>query len=1090
MVLTKRVRSKLLLLTTAFALTFTSYSALGSPKANAFTSSDGDTAIQAFNAKFWDSSAKLFWKNSNRGSNYMDFWIEAELWETVMDAYLHTSDAGLKAQLRTQIDDIFDGTVAKYGEDWTNNHFNDDIMWWAMGSARAYEITKNQKYLDKAKYYFDFVYNTQWDDSFANGGIWWMNTDHSTKNACINFPAAEAAVYLYNITKDDHYLDAATRIYRWSKTMLTDGNGKVFDRIEMEKGAVPDATHYNQGTFIGAAVGLYQITGNTVYLDDAVKAASFTKDHLVDENRLLRYEGPNHDLKGGKTILLRNLAYLQKAVNERSESTYKQFAADFNYWAAFNAQTAWNNRNADNIVDGNWSGQLLSGTYEAWASSGAVEALSVLQSQDVNLGGYASKNPFNKVEAESYNVGTGFVMEGSPDGSLQLGGIQPGYYAAYKNVDFGSEGAIGFIARAASGTRGGNIEIRLDSLNGTKVGTLNVEGTGGWNNFTDAVTVLKDDQGNPSKVTGVHDVYLVFTKTNDQYLFNLNWFKFTTTDPTKSDAYARLKAGNFDFSSGLSKNADWGFLDGIKNNAYASYKGIDFGSGAAGVTFHVTSGNQGGTIEVKLDSLDGPTAGVIGIPALGNWNNWVDLMANIDDTKAVGVHDVYLVFHGTNGSDAPCNLDWFTFTTVKGKARDAYGKLEAENYTSGVGLGTENGGGQTYLAGIYGPNKPYAMYNYIDFGTQSPSKFYVNAASATGGGTIEVRVDSMSGPVIATSSVSGTGGWQDFKVTSADVTTPVNGKHIVFMLFKGNDWLYNFDKFTFGDPAVLTAPTPPPVTMPDHVPPGEVENVQAIRSNDAMTLYWDGPYDIDGQKSQIAVFSNGQQVGNTINVGRGIQTALLSGLDKNNSYTILIKNTDKSGNVSKGITVDGRNLPSYALTANGIILKDGDSFDDDLALNFKAWDHMSSTRTAKIAIDGKEYTIDPTTQQSIDIDMAGNLGMKTAVVTIEDASGNRLENTRNVSVTTSVYAMQHLITRFTNSGELSGAIVPQLTNSLKQVQHQLDKGKQDQAVKHMQDFIKHLNNEALSGNVQARAKAILNTDAQFLIDTWQKRKEG
>lgn len=115
MVLTKRVRSKLLLLTTAFALTFTSYSALGSPKANAFTSSDGDTAIQAFNAKFWDSSAKLFWKNSNRGSNYMDFWIEAELWETVMDAYLHTSDAGLKAQLRTQIDDIFDGTVAKYG---------------------------------------------------------------------------------------------------------------------------------------------------------------------------------------------------------------------------------------------------------------------------------------------------------------------------------------------------------------------------------------------------------------------------------------------------------------------------------------------------------------------------------------------------------------------------------------------------------------------------------------------------------------------------------------------------------------------------------------------------------------------------------------------------------------------------------------------------------------------------------------------------------------------------------------------------------------------------------------------------------------
>ncbi|MCY9698369.1 carbohydrate-binding protein [Paenibacillus alginolyticus] len=916
---------KFLALTLVFSLSFTSLSAVRSTKAYALASSNedtakkainaksnADTAIEAFNAKFWDSNAKYYWTNSNHGGEYQGFWVEAELWEMVMDAYVHTSNAELKAKLRTQIDDIFDGTVAKYGTDWTNNHFNDDIMWWAMASARAYEITKEQRYLDKAKYYFDFVYNTQWDDSFANGGIWWMNSEHTTKNACINFPAAEAAVYLYNMTKDNHYLDAAARIYRWGKTMLTDGNGKVFDRIELEKGAVPDATHYNQGTFIGAAVGLYKITGNTVYLDDAVKAAKFTQTHLVDVNHLLNYEGPNGDLKGGKTILVRNLAYLQKTLNGKDGKTYKPFSKDFNYWLAFNTQMAWNHRNADHIVDGNWAGQLLSGTYESWSSAAAVEALAVLsqdESKDVVLN-FAAKNPFNKIEAESYNIGTGFIMEGSIEGTLQLGGIQPGHYAAYKNVDFGSTGAAGFIARAASGTGGGNIEVRLDSLNGAKVGTLNVTGTGGWNNYSDAVTVLKDDQGNPSTVTGIHDLYLVFTKTQDQYLFNLNWFKFTTTDPTKTDAYTRLKAGNYDSSSGLSKNADWGFVDGIKNNAYASYKGIDFGTGAAGVTAHVTSGNQGGTIEVKLDSLDGPTAGVIEIPALGSWDNWVDIMATIDDTKAVGVHDVYLVFHGTNGSDSPCNLDWFSFTTVKGKARDAYGKLEAENYTSGVGFGSENGGGQTYLAGIYGPNNPYAMYNYIDFGSISPSKFYVNAASDTSGGTIEVRLDSMNGPVVVTDAVYGTGGWQNFKVFSADVTTPVTGKHIVFMLFKGGDWLYNFDKFTFGDPAVFTAPTTPPVPVKDNVPPGKVENVLVIKGNDKMELYWDGPYDIDGQKVQITLLNNGQQVGSVIEVNRGIQTAVISGIEKDNKhYKILIKTVDTSGNVSKGITVNSNKFP-------------------------------------------------------------------------------------------------------------------------------------------------------------------------------------
>lgn len=1084
MALKKTKPSALFVLTLAFSLIFASMSAFGSTKAYAFTSSDADAAMEAFNAKFWDSESKYFWTNSNHGDSYQGFWVEAELWEMVMDAYVHTSNPTLKAKLRTQIDDIFDGTAAKYGDDWTNNHFNDDIMWWAMASARAYEITKDQKYLDKAKYYFDFVYDTQWDDNFANGGIWWMNSEHNTKNSCINFPAAQAAVFMYNITGDDHYLDAATRIYKWGKTMLTDGNGKVFDRIELERGAVPDATHYNQGTFIGAAVGLYQITGSTVYLDDAVKAANFTKNHLVDANQLLNFEGPNGDLKGGKTILIRNMAYLQDALKERSDSAYKQVNEQLSYWLAFNAQMAWNHRNADNIIDGNWAGQLHAGTYDSWSASSAVEALTVLESQDVAIQ-YAVKDPYKKIEAEKYNIGTGFVMEDSTEGSKQLGGIQPGMYAAYKNVDFGSTGAVGFIARAASGTGGGNIEVRLDSLDGPKVGTLNVQGTGGWNNYTDAVTVLKDDQGNPITITGIHDVYLSFAKTNDQYLFNVNWFKFTTTDPTKTDAYTRLKAGNFDSSSGLSKNADGGFLENIHNNAYASYKGIDFGAGAANVTVHVTSGNQGGTIEVKLDGLDGPTVGVIGIPALGDSDNWVDIMSNIDDTKAAGIHDLYLVFHGTNESDFPIHLDWFTFSTVKGQAKDAYGKLEAEHYTSGVGFGTENGGGQTYLAGIYGPNQPYAMYNYIDFGSTSPSKFTVNAASDTGGGTIEARIDSMHGPVIATSTVSGTGGWQNFKVVSADVTAPVTGKHIVFLLFKGEDWLYNFDKFTFGDPAVFTAPTPPPVPEEDHVAPGEVENVQIIRGDDNMKLYWDGPYDIDGQKVQISLLKNGQQVGDVIEVNRGIQTAAISGIEKDTSYTILIKTVDKSGNVSQGIMIDDKDLPSFSLSANDKVLKEGESFEDYMALNFKISGSLAAIKSAIITIDGKQYTINPQIKDSIAIDMAGNLGDKTATVAMEDYSGNTLQQTFKFNVAASVNSMKQLIARFKDAGEISGAMIPQLTNALAQVQHQLDSGKRNNAIKHMKDFIKHLNNKALSHNVKDGAKAILNSDAQSLIDIWQ-----
>ncbi|QHT62375.1 carbohydrate-binding protein [Paenibacillus lycopersici] len=1093
--MTLKPGSKLFIWTTAAALTLSAWSGIGASHASAssgtagntitasFTRADADAAIQAFNRTFWDSSKKFYWANSNKGTSYQGFWVEAELWEMVMDAYQNASDPALKAQLRQQIDDVFDGTVASYGPDWTNNPFNDDIMWWAMASARAYEITKEQRYLDKAKYYFDFVYDTQWDDEFAGGGIWWMNSDHSTKNACINFPAAEAAVFLYNNTQDAHYLDAAKKIFRWGKTVLTDGAGGVFDRIEVKNGAQPGATHYNQGTFIGAAVGLYKITGDGVYLDDAMKAADFTRQHLVDGSGVLRYEGPNGDLKGGKTILLRNLAYLQQTVNHETSGKAAAFAGSFNDWLTFNANAAWRNRNADNIVDGNWGGQFLSGTYESWSSAAAVEALAVLQPGSSTLTDPV-RDPYARTEAETYSVGSGFGLEGSADGTLQLGGIQAGGYIAYRNVDFGAAGAAGMIARASSATGGGNIEVRLDAPDGPKAGTVNVQGTGSWNTFTDAAAVLKDDQGNPSAITGVHDVYLVFARTNDDYLFNLNWIKFTHADPTKTDAYARLQGINADEVSGLSKNTDAGILDGVKNDAYARFNGIDFGSGAAGMTAHVASGSQGGTIEVKLDSLNGPTAGTMEIPALGSWDSWVDIMANIDDTLAKGVHDVYLVFHGKNGSDYPGNLGWFTFTTVKGKSRDALAKLEAEDFTGGTGFGTENGGGETYLAGINASNAPYAMYNYIDFGTTSPAQFTVNAASDTGGGTIEVRIDSLNGPVIATNQTTGTGGWQKFAVTSAPVTTPVTGKHIVFLLFKGSGYLYNVDKFTFGDPSVLTAPEVPPVQVPDSVPPGDVENVQVIRDNGNVQLYWDGPYDIDARQVKLQPLSGGQPAGALVTVAQGVQTASWSNLG-DASDAIVIHAVDASGNVSSGVTVSLADYPSFTLKAGGTDVRNGAALEDDAVLRFRAAGGKAAIQSATVTIDGHTYAVHSPADPVVDIELAGMSGAKTAVLAIADASGSTLRQSIAFTVRASIGSMQRLVERYQQTGQLKGALVPQLTNALSQAQHHLDGGKTKQAAKSVQDFVKHLNNKAHNDLITANAKAVLNGDAAAVIQSLQ-----
>jgi beta-galactosidase len=124
---------------------------------------------------------------------------------------------------------------------------------------------------------------------------------------------------------------------------------------------------------------------------------------------------------------------------------------------------------------------------------------------------------FTQIEAENYNNQTGIQTETCSEGGQNVGYIENGDYVSYSNIDFGS-GAKSFQARVASGTSGGNIELRLDSPTGTLVGTCPVQGTGGWQSW-----VTKSC--NVSGATGVHDLYLKFTGGSG-YLFNLNWWKF------------------------------------------------------------------------------------------------------------------------------------------------------------------------------------------------------------------------------------------------------------------------------------------------------------------------------------------------------------------------------------------------------------------------------------------------------------------------------------------------------------------------------------------------------------------------------------
>lgn len=124
-----------------------------------------------------------------------------------------------------------------------------------------------------------------------------------------------------------------------------------------------------------------------------------------------------------------------------------------------------------------------------------------------------------QMEAENYSAQSGGLQtETCSEGGQDVGYISNGSYAVYNSINFNNSPNT-FQARVASGTNGGNIQVRLDSPTGTLLGTCAVNSTGGWQTWATVSCSLNSS-------SGTHNLYLVFTGGTG-YLFNVNWFGFS-----------------------------------------------------------------------------------------------------------------------------------------------------------------------------------------------------------------------------------------------------------------------------------------------------------------------------------------------------------------------------------------------------------------------------------------------------------------------------------------------------------------------------------------------------------------------------------
>jgi predicted alpha-1,6-mannanase (GH76 family) len=287
-----------------------------------------DSAANSLNY-FWSASQSVY-MSSNTSSDWAQYWPNAHALDVLIDAYLRTNNAALKSQMLI----LVNGVRVKNGNT-IINYYYDDMEWMALACLRAYEATNDVEFKNVVDQLWADIKNG-WSTDLG-GGIWWRK-DNSSKNTPSNMPAAILAARLYRKFNNAQDLQWAQQIYDWQKSVLYDASsGWVFDNIDKNgnKNTSWKFT-YNQGTFLGAALELFKATGNSGYINDAIKAADYAvSSGFLTTNSILKDEGGGD---GGlfKGVFVRYFTRLM--IDGGLESSKKNMYLGF---LTNNAKTLW-----------------------------------------------------------------------------------------------------------------------------------------------------------------------------------------------------------------------------------------------------------------------------------------------------------------------------------------------------------------------------------------------------------------------------------------------------------------------------------------------------------------------------------------------------------------------------------------------------------------------------------------------------------------------------------------------------------------------------------------------------------------------------
>ena len=290
-----------------------------------------DAATQALLLRFWRGDVGYLADLSpDPEGQPTGYWTFAQALDAVLDAAARHPGGSFAGWIETLY-------LAQEARGWQSNFF-DDQNWMALALLRAHEMTGDARYLERARVLALEVVGA-WDQTCCGdrpGGVWWDRA-HTQKATAVNAGAALTAARMAMATGDQAWLEQARRIYRyWRDEMVDPDSHQVYDHIESDGSVVKWRFTYNEGLMIGAAVAMWQATGEAGYLDDAHAIASYLVYQEVAPTPLgdilVESGACSGDCRQFKGIAYRYLAELERVASDGPRYRAVLDASAYSLW--------------------------------------------------------------------------------------------------------------------------------------------------------------------------------------------------------------------------------------------------------------------------------------------------------------------------------------------------------------------------------------------------------------------------------------------------------------------------------------------------------------------------------------------------------------------------------------------------------------------------------------------------------------------------------------------------------------------------------------------------------------------------------------